>query len=80
MNRYSLTNEGRARFRKIKIDTNSDEAKMEGYEILDYLFEIGAGTVEEIEKYTGMSWSQVNEKLWAFMAWGYVEKTAEPEQ
>ena len=78
MDRYTLSNEGRARFRRTKIGVDIEgEAKREGYEVLDYLYEHGAATVEEIENYTGLSGGQVGEKIWEFINRGNVEKLAE---
>ena len=77
IDRYTLSYEGRSRFRRAKISVNKEEAKIEGYEVLDYLYEHGAATVEEIENYTGLSWNQVTEKILAFVYRGYVEKLAE---
>ena len=74
MNRYALTNEGIARFRRRKVSVNAEMARMEGYEILDYLYEHGAATVEEIGNYTGLSRSQVINKLSVFINHGSVEE------
>ena len=52
-------------------------AKMEGYEVLDYLYEHGSGTVEEIENYAGLSRGQVMDKLSTFIHHGFVEKLAD---
>lgn len=78
MDRYILTNEGRARFRRIKIQGNAVMAKIYGYEVLNYLYEHGAGTVEEIANHTGRSQGHVMDRLLAFINQGYVEKLAEP--
>ena len=75
MDRYTLTKGGRWRFMRIKADT--EPTKMEGYEILDYLYEQGPRTVEEIADYTGLSHSQVIARLLAFMPQGYVAKVVE---
>ena len=77
MDGYMLSKEGRARFRGIKTSVNIEHASMEGYEVLDYLYEHGAATVEEIENYAGLSRGQVTDKLWGFISRGYVEKLAE---
>ncbi len=53
------------------------KTKMEGYEVLDYLYEYGAATVEEIENYTGLSWDEVVDKLRVFIHIGYIEELAE---
>jgi len=77
MDRYVLSNNGRARFRRLRIRVNSDTAsKIVDYEILDYLYEHGAATVEEIENYTGLSWDQVTNKLSTLIYHGYVEELA----
>jgi len=77
MDRYMLTNEGRARFRRRKISVRAGMAKMEGYEVLDCLFERGAGTVEEIASYTGLSQGQVRDKLSVFINHELVEGSAD---
>ena len=74
MDRYRLTNEGRWRFKRVK--SSAEPVKMEGYEILDYLYESGPGTIEEIMSHAGLSRLQVVDKLLAFMQQGYVEKVA----
>jgi len=48
--------------------------RMEGYEVLDYLYENGPGTVEEIAKYTGLSQVQAVDRLWAFIHQRLIEK------
>ena len=74
MNRYMLTNEGRVRFKRLKLSVNAEITSMEGYEALDYLYEHGAGTVEEIADFTGLSQGQVIDKLLMFMNHGFLEK------
>ncbi|MFC1909517.1 hypothetical protein ACFLXD_06725 [Chloroflexota bacterium] len=78
MNRYTLSNEGRWRFRAVKteLDGGTRTTKMEGYEVLDYLYENGSGAVEEIVEYTGLSQVQVLEKLLEFINHGFIEKSA----
>ena len=79
MVRYILSYEGKARFKRTRISVNIEgKAKIAGYEILDYLYEHGAATVEDIENYTGLSWDQVVDKLGVFIHCGYVEELAEP--
>ena len=79
MDRYKLSVEGRARFERmsIKLKMDSESTKIKGYEVLDYLFEHGSATVEEIENHTGQSWAQVVDKIGAFIYRGYVEKLHE---
>jgi DNA-binding MarR family transcriptional regulator len=76
MNRYMLSNEGRARARRRKISVKAEMAKTEGYEVLDYLYEHGAGTVEEIANHTGLSQGHVMDKLLVFINHGFVEESA----
>jgi len=75
-NRYRLSQEGRWRFMRIR--ENSATPKFEGYEILDFLYDSGAVTIEEIEDYTGMSSDQVMNRLWAFINQRYVEELSAP--
>lgn len=78
MDKYKLSDEGRARFKRTRIRMYIEgKDKMEGYEVLDYLYEHGAATVLDIGKNTGLSWSQVVNRLGAFIHWGYVERLAE---
>jgi len=74
MDRYALTEEGRARARRREISLRVDMARTEGYEILDYLHEHGTGTVEELVEYTGMSQFRVMDKMLLYMNHGLVEK------
>jgi DNA-binding MarR family transcriptional regulator len=78
MDRYTLSYEGRARFKRTKIRMNIEEiTKMEGYEVLDYLYEHGAATVEEIGSRTGLTYAQVAHKLESLVPWGYIERLTE---
>ena len=77
MDRYILSSEGMARFKRRKISVDMGLEKMEGYEILGYLYEHGAATVEEIENYAGLSRSQVIDKLSTFIHHGFVEGLAD---
>ena len=77
MDRYTLSNEGMARLKRRKISVDMGMDKVEGYEVLHYLYEHGPATVEEIGNYTGLSWSQVINKLSTFIHHGFVEKSAE---
>ena len=77
MDRYMLTSEGRTKFKRTKIRMSAEEQTMDGFDILDYLYEHGAATVEEIEKHTGLSYGQVVHKIESFIPWGYIERLAE---
>ena len=78
MDKYTLTINGRARFRQIKMSIRAGTAKMEGYEVLDYLYEHGRGTVQEIENDTRLSYNQVVEKIRVFIYEGFIEKLVGP--
>jgi DNA-binding MarR family transcriptional regulator len=75
MDRYMLSNEGRAKFRRMRTSSDS-AAKIENYEILNYLYEHGAATVEDIENRTGLSLDQVMNKLSTLIYHGYIEELA----
>ena len=77
MDRYTLTSEGRSKFTRTKIRMSAEEQTMEGFDILDYLYEHGAATIEEIEEHTGLHYDQVVHKIESFMPWGYIEKLGE---
>ena len=76
MDKYTLSNEGIARFRRMRLDLDRTPSQMEGYEILNYLYENGARTVDEIGNHAGLSWNQVSDKLSAFVYRGYVKGLA----
>lgn len=79
MDRYMLTYEGRARLRRMETDISAGTSdKTQDYELLHYLYAHGAATIEEIEGYSGLSWSEVVNRLSALMYYGYVEGL--PEQ
>ena len=75
MDRYTLSEEGRWRFMRIREDTET--AKFEGYGILDYLYQEGCGTIEEISYHTDLSPRQVVDRLRAFISQRFVEKVAD---
>jgi DNA-binding MarR family transcriptional regulator len=77
MDRYMLTSEGRTKFARTKIRMSAEEQTMEGFDILDYLYEHGAATIEEIEEHTGLHYDQVVHKIESFIPWGYIERLAE---
>jgi DNA-binding MarR family transcriptional regulator len=77
MDRYTLTYEGRARFKRTRVRMDMEgEEKKEGFEVLDYLYEHGAAAMEEIEKDTGLSYVQIMAELEDLLAWGFVERLA----
>lgn len=74
MDRYTLTEEGRARSRRRIISESAETASMEGNEILDFLYEHGAATVEELVEFTGMTRFHLMDKILLYLNHGLVEK------
>jgi len=56
---------------KISVDT---AARTDGYKVLDYIYEHGADTIDEIGVSTGLSREQVVSKLQVYMSHGLVEE------
>jgi DNA-binding MarR family transcriptional regulator len=77
MDRYRLSNEGLTKFKRTKIRMSAEDQTMDGFGILDCLYEHGALTIEEIEKFTGLRYDQVVHKMESFMPWGYIERLEE---
>jgi DNA-binding MarR family transcriptional regulator len=74
MDRYVLSDEGRARFRRIKMSGDKEaNFKIRDYEILDYLYEHEPATVNEIAKFTKLPRSQVGDELMIFVIRGFVK-------
>jgi DNA-binding MarR family transcriptional regulator len=74
MDRYRLSNEGSTKFKRTKIRMFAEDQTMEGFSILNCLYEHGALTIEEIEKYTGLRYDQVVHMMESFFPWGYIER------
>ena len=70
---YMLTSEGIARFRKRKAMTGEDQAREQGYDILDFLYEHGGAPLEEIVRHTGLPRGEVIQKLATYLSHGLVE-------
>jgi DNA-binding MarR family transcriptional regulator len=70
MDKYFLSNEGRARFKRMRI---SGEARFEGFEILEYLYDHGSSTAEELTGHTGLTRGQLMELVMTFINHGLVE-------
>jgi DNA-binding MarR family transcriptional regulator len=74
MEGYTLTQEGRARFRRMEIRAHTDASALTNdLKLLHYLYEHGAASVEEIEDYTGLSWSATVNEIASLMNRGYIE-------
>lgn len=68
-----LTSEGRAKFRRMKVSVDAD-ARTDGYKVLDYIYEHGADTIDEIGVSTGLPREQVVSQLQVYMSHGMVEE------
>jgi hypothetical protein len=74
MERYTLTNEARARVREMETRANIDaSADTADFRLLDFLYIHGPATIEEIEKQTGLHWDEVVNKISVLMNRGYIE-------
>jgi DNA-binding MarR family transcriptional regulator len=73
MDKYFLSNEGRARFKRIMISLDTTDAKFEGFEILEYLYEHGSSTADELTEHTGLTRSQLMDRLLTFIHHGFIE-------
>ena len=71
MDTYSLTEKGRATFEHMRDKLGITWTA--GYQVLEYLYENGTGTVEHIVSYTGLHPSEVMAKLNRFRREGEVE-------
>ena len=60
----------------MRLREEKETATFEGYEIIDYLYNSGARTIEEIENNTGLSQSQIMERIQAFINQRFIEKLA----
>ena len=74
MDRYVLSDEGRARFRRIKANSDAEiKANLGGYEVLDYLYEHEPAAVNEIARFTQLPRSQVEDELMIFITRGFIK-------
>jgi len=70
MDKYLLSAEGRARFKRMRV---SGEPPFEGYEILAYLYDHGSTTADELASHTALERSKVMELVLGFINHGMVE-------
>jgi DNA-binding MarR family transcriptional regulator len=77
MERYTLTFEGRSMLRRMESRVSTDASFLtEDFKILEFLYENGAATVDEIVDYTGLTRSQLVNRLFGIMRRGYIEALA----
>ena len=60
----------------MRLNLDEPRSRINGYEILEYLYQNGSETLEGITSYTGLSWYQVWNRLSSLLAHGYIEGTA----
>jgi predicted transcriptional regulator len=78
MDRYTLTQEGRARFRRMETRANVDTSvATEDYEVLHFLYTHGAATIEELERHTGLNWNEMVNEISTLMSRGLIEGLVE---
>jgi hypothetical protein len=70
MDKYLLSAEGRARFKRMKV---SGEPAFAGYGILAYLYDHGSTTADELSSRTGLDRAKVMELILGFINHGMVE-------
>ncbi|MFH1646643.1 MAG: hypothetical protein ABID71_02980 [Chloroflexota bacterium] len=75
MDRYHLTEEGRARFRRRKIVLATEPPNNDD-KMMDYLFGHSSGTVEELIAATGLTYGYVSDKLLVFMNHGLIQRSS----
>ena len=76
MDAYRLSTQGKARYRRMRLNLNAPTSRIEGYEILTYLYENGPKTLQDITNCVGLSWDQVCNKISSLLAYGYIEGIA----
>ena len=74
---YMLTSEGVARFRKRKVLADEGQGREQGYDILNFLYEHGGASLEEIIRYTGLPRGDVIRILSTYLNHGLVEGMTE---
>jgi len=70
MDKYLLSTEGRARFKRMRI---SGEPEFEGYEILAYLYDHGSSTPDDLTEHTGLAHGKLMELILNFINHGLIE-------
>jgi DNA-binding Lrp family transcriptional regulator len=60
---------------RANVDASADT---DDFKVLQLLYTHGASTVEEIEKYSGLPWEEVVNKISVLMNRGYIEGLAGP--
>ncbi len=78
MDRYRLTQEGSARFRRMETRANVDTSvATEDFEILRFLCVHGAASLEDLESNLGLTRDETVNEIFTLMSRGYIEGAAE---
>jgi DNA-binding MarR family transcriptional regulator len=77
MERYTLTFEGRAMLRRMESRVTNDSSFLtDDFKILEFLYENGAATIDDIVDYMGIKRSELVNRLFGIMRRGYIEALA----
>jgi len=77
MERYTLTFGGRSMLRRMESRVSTDSSfKTDDFQILEFLYENGAASVDEIADYTELARGELVNKLLGIMKRGYIEALA----
>jgi hypothetical protein len=78
MDKYLLSNEGRARFKRMRLSVAAGDPEFEGYSVLAYLYDHGAMSAGELVENSGFSRSKLMDLIISFIHHGLVEGIQEP--
>jgi DNA-binding MarR family transcriptional regulator len=78
MDRYLLSNEGRARFKRMRLSVAAGDPEFEGYSVLAYLYDHGATSAGELAEHTGFSRGKLMDLIITYIHHGLVEGIHEP--
>ena len=74
MDRYTLTHEGQAMFRRMESRVYADASfRTEDYNILHFLYESGPASIDDIVGYTGLSRNVIVNKIMGIINRGYIK-------
>ncbi len=74
---YAMTDKGKSAFSAIRHDPTRIVTNEPGYKILDYLYELGTGSVEDMSLDTGILRKQVVLKMRDYVRQGLVKVLAD---
>ena len=81
MDGYTLTLEGMSRFRRMETRANVDASvDTIDFRLLQCLYERGSASVEEIERFTGLTRDETANEISVLMSRGLVEGTSKRDE